>query len=206
MINKVIFSTLELPGVTTLLKGSIPFDLCDELEEKARPFIENVNCNLRDTKRTGWRIFQEEEIAPLFQKVTDRVTKTILSYFDRSPPFTMGENSQFKINCEYYNAWVEWYSEDSFVQPHVHGTAEMFSIEYSLSTYLKVPKDYTELIFSPRINNMVQNYPIEVRKGDFLLFPSNLMHYTNDCQEGRVILSANFAINISKAEKEESAS
>lgn len=202
MLNRYIFSALELPGTTTILRGHIPDDLCDELEEKAKPFVTDVNCNLRNTKRTGWQIFQEEEIAPLFQKVTDRVTDTILSYFQQSPALVMGNKPPLNVKCDYCDAWVAWYSEDSFVQPHVHGTAGMFAVEYSLSAYLKVPKDYTELTFSPRVNNMVENYPIEVRKGDFLIFPSNLMHYTNDCKEGRVILSANFSVNVSKLENQ----
>tara|TARA_E500000318_G_scaffold58853_1_gene54571 strand:- start:202 stop:831 length:630 start_codon:yes stop_codon:yes gene_type:complete len=202
MTNRIIFSTLELPGKTTILKGHIPSDLCDELEEKARPFVEDVNCNLKNTERTGWRLFQHEELAPLFQKVADRVTETILSYFKRSPAITMEGKPAFEVNCEYVNAWVAWYSKDSFVQPHVHGSGDMFCIEYSLSTYLKVPKDYTELTFSPCVNNMVENFSIEVRKGDFLIFPSNLMHYTNDCEEGRVILSANFIVNITRLKNE----
>jgi len=197
LIDKYTYSIVELPGTTSILKGTLSSNLCDELEEKARPFVENVNCNLKDTKRTGWQIFKEEEIAPLFQKVTDRITHTILAYFERRPALVMGGRPYFNVDTRFADAWVAWYSDNSFIRPHVHGAGGMFNVEYSLAAYLKVPEDYTELTFCPFGGNTLENHTIEVRKGDFLVFPSNLMHYTNKCKEGRVILSANFSVHIS---------
>jgi hypothetical protein len=192
--NILNYDRIEIGGITTILKGRLEHAICDEIEEIAKPFVENVECNLQNTKRTGWRVFEKPEFAPVFQKFSDKVTETILSYAQARPILGLGHNGTYNVNCRYFNAWVAWYSSDSFVQPHQHGGGEMFSPEYSLSAYLKVPDDSTELTFVPRELKTTENYKIEVKQGDFLIFPSSLMHYTNDCKEGRVILSANFTV------------
>ena len=79
------FSIIDTPS-SPVLKGSISHSLCDEIEEKARPFTENIQCNLLNTKRTGWQLFDKEEFVPVFQKFTDRVTETILSFEKCVPP------------------------------------------------------------------------------------------------------------------------
>lgn len=193
-------SIIDMPS-SPILKGSISHSLCDEIEEKARPFVENIQCNLLNTKRTGWQLFEEEEFVPVFQKFTDRVTETILSFGALCPPLDQQKGSGLQVSCRYTDAWVAWYSSDSFVRPHYHGTGRLFSPEYSLSTYLNVPNEYTELTFQSSNYGGHECYPVEVEKGDFLIFPSFLTHYTNSCEEGRVILSCNFTVTPSYAEE-----
>jgi len=188
------YDEIEIGGITTILKGRIEDALCDELEKTASPFIENIECNLLNTKRTGWRLFEKKEFNPVFQKFSDKVTETIISFSEKKPLLVTDAHENYDVTSIYQNAWVAWYSSDSFVRPHVHGPGGMFSPEYSLSCYLKVPNDHTELTFVPKELRHTNNYVIEVKRGDFLIFPSNLMHYTNSCDEGRVILSANFSV------------
>jgi len=192
------YDEIEIGGITTLLKGHIDAALCDELEKTASPFIEDIDCNLLNTKRTGWRLFDKEEFKPVFQKFSDRVIETIISFSEKKPLLVTDVHESYRVTSIYYNAWVAWYSSDSFVRPHVHGQGEMFSPEYSISCYLKVPNDHTELTFVPRDLGRTNNYTIEVKRGDFLIFPSSLMHYTNSCEEGRVILSGNFSVNVER--------
>jgi len=200
MLKKQLFSLVELPCSLPLIKGSISQALCDELEEAAKPFVENVDCNLINTKRTGWKVFQQESFGRVFQKFTDRITATIISFGQLHPPLKMNPGDDFNVSCEYREAWVAWYSSDSFVQPHSHGAGCLFSSEYSLSTYLKVPDEYTELTFFDTVHGNPVYTKVEVKQGDFLIFPSSLSHYSNDCKEGRVILSGNFTVTVTKSE------
>jgi len=200
MLKRQIFSLVEVPGSIHVIKGSINQTLCDELEEKARPFVEEVDCNLKNTNRTGWQIFKDESFAPVFQKFADRVTATIISFGLTYPPLHSDNRVDFDVTCQYKDAWVAWYSSNSFVQPHSHGSGRLISPEYSVSTYLKVPDDYTELTFFDTVYGNPVYTKVEVKQGDFLIFPSHLSHYTDDCKEGRVILSGNFVLNLTQSE------
>jgi ectoine hydroxylase-related dioxygenase (phytanoyl-CoA dioxygenase family) len=80
------------------------------------------------------------------------------------------------------------------VQPHTHVDGDMFTNEYSLSAYLNLPQEKSSLTFLTNRGDTT-NFCVEVRKGDVLIFPSNLCHYSNDCHEGRIILSSNFRID-----------
>ena len=89
-----------------------------------------------------------------------------------------------------FNAWVAHYKNESFVEPHCHTPYPGF---YSCSLYLSTGGKDTSLSFlSDEAPSFNQNkLKIPCKEGDMLIFPSDLVHYTNDTFDERIILSAN---------------
>lgn len=187
------YSEIKFPAHVEILKFRIDDDLCDDLIDAAAPYqVEGINCNLFDSKRTGWFLHKEYDFLPVFQRFTRAVSKVISSYLEnRSDHFP-------QITATYLESWVAWYGDDSFVAPHSHDGASLFSGMYSLSAYLKVPNKVTNLSFMD--GSIKRSY--EVRKGDVLIFPSSIIHYCNDCHSGRTILSSNMRLGYNEGKND----
>ena len=100
------------------------------------------------------------------------------------------DNRMFYYSFATFNAWVAHYKNESFVEPHCHTPYPGF---YSCSLYLSTGGKDTSLSFlSDEAPSFNQNkIKIPCKEGDMLIFPSDLVHYTNDTFDERIILSAN---------------
>jgi len=193
MQHNVRFSEVFIPSSIPVIKFRMDDALCDEIIQAAEPFIDSeVNCNLLNTRRTGWKVFNEEAFAPVFEKFSSLTLELVANYLEnKSEYYRQGDQA---LTAFFRDAWVAWYGEDSFVQPHTHVGGDMFTNDYSLSAYLNLPQGKSSLTFLSNLGDAT-NFCIEVHKGDVLIFPSSLCHYSNDCHEGRIILSSNFRID-----------
>jgi len=186
-------TTIEVPHSVDIVKFTIPLDLCEEIKEKAAPYLNaDISCNLHNTSRTGWSLHQEEGFTQTFEKFWSEVAKNLGSYAS-SPggsAYELSPSRQLQMSYSIVDMWVAAYSEDSFVAPHRHSYERLFARHYALSAYIDATKNGTHLSFYDNFSQSHAN--IRVSTGDVLVFPANLVHYTNDCKDGRAILSSNF--------------
>lgn len=183
------YSLIPLQMTQNVIKFAIDEELCDALHEAAEKWIDpSIDCNLQNTRRTIWNLHTREKFIPVFELFVKRLIEVVTQNLQKE------ENSlTYKIN--FVDCWVAWYSSDSFVQPHSHSGADSCNLlgAKSVSAYLSVPNGQTSLTFFNDRGS--RNQEVTVKKGEVLLFPSDLVHYTNDCSEGRIILSANFTVD-----------
>ena len=48
-----------------------------------------------------------------------------------------------------------------------------------------------------------QRARVTARRGDMIIFPADIMHYTGDTSEGRMILSANMMLTLAPKEQDD---
>jgi len=189
------FSYIPVMKTDFILKTSIDKKLCQDIIEVTKDKLgEDISDNLADVNRTIWELHTDEDAAPYVAKVTDHMNycvRTRLNYphpNQNQPSFF--DNRMFYYSFATFNAWVAHYKNESFVEPHCHTPYPGF---YSCSLYLSTGGKDTSLSFlSDEAPSFNQNkLKIPCKEGDMLIFPSNLVHYTNDTFDERIILSAN---------------
>ena len=189
------FSYIPVMKTDFILKTSIDKKLCQDIIEVTKDKLgEDISDNLADVNRTIWELHTDEDAAPYVSKVTDHMNycvRTRLNYphpNQNQPSFF--DNRMFYYSFATFNAWVAHYKNESFVEPHCHTPYPGF---YSCSLYLSTGGKDTSLSFlsdeAPSFNQNKMKIPC--KEGDMLIFPSNLVHYTNDTFDERIILSAN---------------
>ena len=90
---------------------------------------------------------------------------------------------------EVYNFWFQQYHQGSSMRWHVHPKSN-----YTGVYYLEYPHDIKTEILDLKTKKII---PLEtITEGDFLIFPTNLVHRapTNTEQERKTIISFNFDI------------
>ena len=178
-----------------ILKTSIDKKTCEELIEATKDKLdEDIQDNLSNVRRTIWELHTDEDTSSVVSKIMDHVNfciRTRLNYphpNQNQPPFF--DNKMFFYSFATFNAWVAHYKNESFVEPHCHIEYPNY---YSCALYLSTGGDETSLSFlsdeAPSFNQNKMKIPC--KEGDMLIFPSNLIHYTNDTFDKRIVMSAN---------------
>jgi hypothetical protein len=178
-----------------ILKTSIDKKTCEELIEATKDKLdEDIQDNLINVRRTIWELHTDEDTSSVVSKIMDHANlciRTRLNYphpNQNQPPFF--DNKMFFYSFATFNAWVAQYKDESFVEPHCHIEYPNF---WSCALYLSTGGNETSLSFlsdeAPSFNQNKMKIPC--KEGDMLIFPSNLIHYTNDTFDKRIIMSAN---------------
>lgn len=119
-----------------------------------------------------------------------------IDYLDSNDSFLVKYNQ----NPDYYNqvitkdlflidnSWINVHWKGGKTLPHAHGN----SIKYVCAYYLNVPKDSGRFKF--RYEDHWEH--ISVKTGDFIIFPSTLIHSTeeNISNEERIVLTTNIVL------------
>ena len=190
-----VFSYIPIMKNEFILKKSIDKKTCEELIEATKDKLdEDIQDNLSNVRRTIWELHTDEDTSSVVSKIMDHVNfciRTRLNYphpNQNQPPFF--DNKMFFYSFATFNAWVAHYKNESFVEPHCHIEYPNY---YSCALYLSTGGDETSLSFlsdeAPSFNQNKMKIPC--KEGDMLIFPSNLIHYTNDTFDKRIVMSAN---------------
>ncbi len=190
-----VFSYIPIMKNEFILKTSIDKKTCEELIEATKDKLdEDIQDNLSNVRRTIWELHTDEDTSSVVSKIMDHVNfciRTRLNYphpNQNQPPFF--DNKMFFYSFATFNAWVAHYKNESFVEPHCHIEYPNY---YSCALYLSTGGDETSLSFlsdeAPSFNQNKMKIPC--KEGDMLIFPSNLIHYTNDTFDKRIVMSAN---------------
>ena len=190
-----VFSYIPIMKNEFILKTSIDKKTCEELIEATKDKLdEDIQDNLSNVRRTIWELHTDEDTSSVVSKIMDHVNfciRTRLNYphpNQNQPPFF--DNKMFFYSFATFNAWVAHYKNESFVEPHCHIEYHNY---YSCALYLSTGGDETSLSFlsdeAPSFNQNKMKIPC--KEGDMLIFPSNLIHYTNDTFDKRIVMSAN---------------
>ena len=195
MTSHNVFSYVPIMKNDFILKTSIEKKTCEELVEATKDMLdEDIEDNLSNVRRTIWELHTEDSVAPIIHKIMDHANfciRTRLNYphpNQNQPPFF--DNSMFHYVFATFNSWVAHYKDKSFVEPHRHIEYPNY---YSCALYLSTGGEETSLSFlSDEAPSFNQNkLKIPCKEGDMLIFPSNLIHYTNDTFDKRIVMSAN---------------
>ena len=189
------FSYIPVMRNEFILKTSIDKKTCEELIEITKDKLdEEINDNLSNVRRTIWELHTDEDAGPTIGKIMDHMNyciRTTLNYphpNQNQPSFF--DNRMFYYSFATFNAWVAHYKNESFVEPHCHTPYPGF---YSCSLYLSTGGKDTSLSFlsdeAPSFNQNKMKIPC--KEGDMLIFPSSLVHYTDDTFDKRIVMSAN---------------
>jgi len=190
-----VFSYIPIMKNDFILKTSIDKKTCEELIEATKDKLdEDIQDNLSNVRRTIWELHTDEDTSSVVSKIMDHANlciRTRLNYphpNQNQPPFF--DNKMFFYSFATFNAWVAHYKNESFVEPHCHIEYPNF---WSCALYLSTGGDETSLSFlsdeAPSFNQNKMKIPC--KEGDMLIFPSNLIHYTNDTFDKRIVMSAN---------------
>ena len=190
-----VFSYIPIMKNEFILKTSIDKKTCEELIEATKDKLdEDIQDNLSNVRRTIWELHTDEDTSSVVSKIMDHVNfciRTRLNYphpNQNQPPFF--DNKMFFYSFATFNAWVAHYKNESFVEPHCHIEYPNY---YSCALYLSTGGAETSLSFlsdeAPSFNQNKMKIPC--KEGDMLIFPSNLIHYTNDTFDKRIVMSAN---------------
>ena len=189
------FSYIPVMRNEFILKTSVNKETCEELIEITKDKLdEEINDNLSNVRRTIWELHTDEDAGPTIGRIMDHVnycirTRLNFPHPNQSEP-SFFENKMFFYSFATFNAWVAHYKNESFVEPHCHIEYPNF---WSCALYLSTGGDETSLSFlSDEAPSFSQNkINIPCKDGDMLIFPSSLVHYTNDTSDKRIVMSAN---------------
>lgn len=184
------FSFVSLPKEELVLFTKITHSWCNSVEEKAKLFIEDVQCNLKNTKRTSWDLHLKDSLKKENTELLEHICQGLHNLFYRPYSSSLTEN-QFVLATT--SSWVAWYNSESSVVPHNHG---FLPCEYSFCVYLETPTEGTTFSFFGEQEAIINKHhsTFSVQKGDILVFPSKLSHYVEKLSNNRVIYSGNFTI------------
>ena len=179
-----------------ILKTSFDLDFCDKIIELGKTKINTeVVDNLEGVYRTGWDLQSDPDFTPHLAYMTEVLSGCISKKFNY--PHFRGANESyqskgFQMALSWLDMWVGYYDKYSFVHPHNHGELPSF---WSFSAYLSTGESSESSLYfmsdeSPE--RSVSCMRVNVKRGDVLIFPSNIFHYTNDCAGGRVVMASNF--------------
>ena len=195
MTSHNVFSYIPIMKNDFILKTSIDKKTCEELIEASKDKLDkDIEDNLSNVSRTIWELHTDDSCAPTINKIMDHANfciRTRLNYPhpNQNQP-TFFDNCMFHYVFATFNSWVAHYKDESFVEPHRHIEYPNY---YSCALYLSTGGEETSLSFlSDEAPSFNQNkLKIPCKEGDMLIFPSNLVHYTNDTFDKRIVMSAN---------------
>lgn len=166
-------------------KCTIPHEICDEAIDVCKRNLDlNISSentkNLIETEKSEWMILHNKLVEPCTFPFQHQLNEFIRWRVDSTQNFSL-----------YYTDW--WYAEytdNSFIAPHCHN---QFYCNWSFCAYLDAEDEGTVLYFLTDDNATI---PVKVFKGDMLMFPGNLKHWTNDVYKGRKIFAGNFLASV----------
>lgn len=179
-----------------IMKVSIDSEYLDNMIRFSEKHIEtNLDeDNLVGRKRTDWQLNNKEGFHEVFSPMIHKVNLVLDHYINTDINF--GSNQLMlpegtKIDTILFECWTAWFEQGGATLPHAHNNVPT---HFSTALYLRLPKGKTSLGFG---NNSVSQRVIhDIREGDMLIFPSSLVHWGFDHDEGRIMTSANWAYKI----------
>jgi hypothetical protein len=175
----------------------------DEDTDEIMSFFENKNnyesdwavqhgdSDLHLTERTDWNLYQNENFKTLFQEKIDAVIFDVTYKLSHYPTYYSHYNA-ISQEIQMYNIWFARCKKGGYTDPHHHGCGSGL---YSFVYYLKVPSGETSLTFSNL--EFYNKKRFIIKKGDVFVFPSSLVHWTNDTEDDRCLLAGNFVWKVS---------
>lgn len=182
---------INVGGITRILKTRIRLDHVDKMVERYDQIetsgdIDSVR-NLLDAEKSDWNILDNPACDVENLIIKDKIHDVIKRFIHGSDEF----------NIQYADFWYAKYSDKSFIAPHGHGD---FFGRYSFCAYLDCEPEGTILYYTTGASTHI---PVLFHKGDLAIFPSGLVHWSNDVYEGRKIVAGNFVVNVRLKPKEE---
>ena len=195
MINTTL-ATHSLETMRQIYEGSLSRKYCEQIVEAYKDLekIDNTGNNqdnLFRTERTGWRAHEDNRIVEVASQLIEPFAKTtgdVLPVYFKS----------VKVNL--FESWIARSKDGAFVEPHNHGRNNT-GTQWSYVFYADIPNGESSIVFFDSI--IGRKIKVPVKTGDYLIFPSDLMHYTTDTCEGRMILSGNFAVSLDEEGEDE---
>jgi hypothetical protein len=177
----------EFPKTVSIYRGFLPSRYCEDIIQAYKKLkkIDNTGDNqdnLFNTERTDWFAHNDP--------VVKDVAGQIFLAFGKGCVFDEIESNKADLNLT--NSWIAESKSGAFVEPHHHGL-NFYNCSWSFVFYAKIPNGISSLVFQDKICG---KHEILVKEGDFLLFPSDFVHYTDDTCEGRTIYSGNFNLSL----------
>ena len=170
-----------------------PQELVDELYKgaylfkKSHPSAVRTNYGGYQSPPFDWKEFHPQGI----EYIKTIVTETFTKEDSTSAPLTaisFPPNTDFKVNGWWYNI----NSEGHWNTPHTHPNSD-----FALVLYL-TDSDGLLTFLNPHAQRNIskQNTSINAKKGDIVIFPSDLVHYVmpNPREEDRISISMNLQL------------
>ena len=188
MIHKTLASH-RIENIRHIYQGRLSSYCCDAVAQAYDDAekIDNTGKNqdnLYKTERTGWRMHEDKRVFNIMQQITDMFGKMVCNEI---PSYFEG------VGINLFECWIARSQDGSLVEPHNHGS-NLNLTQWSVVFYANIPSETTSLVFfDSYIGKKIQ---LDVREGDFIIFPSDILHYTTDTCEGRMILSGNLSMSL----------
>lgn len=130
-------------------------------------------------KSETWQLHMEEWFLKhrdiLLQRLCDMIKSRV------------GTEDFFSIHM--IESWYAKYTDESIVAPHSHN---IFHGHWSFCWYLGTAPEGTLLYFM----DGSESFPHRFFPGNLILFPGDLMHWSNDTSKDRKIISGNFLLTV----------
>jgi len=181
----------EFPKTVCVYRGFLQQKYCDLIIDAYQRLekIDNTGKNqdnLFDTNRTNW--FAHDDPSVL------EVAGQIFQAFGDGGVFDRIDCTKAKVYL--HHSWIAESQAKAFVEPHHHGL-NFYGCSWSFVFYAKIPNKKSSLVFQDKVHGKNE---VIVREGDFLIFPSDFIHYSDDTCEGRMIYSGNFDTSLDRGE------
>lgn len=186
MIREIL-ATHIIPKSTTVYRGFLEKKFCADIVSSYERLKKINNTGLRrdnllNTERTDWNSHTDD--------VVNLVASEIVKGFGVMASYSRSEFGEIKF--ELTESWIAESQKDALVEPHDHGD-NFYGINWSFVFYARLPEEKTSLVFFDPTHGKTS---VSLSEGDFLIFPSDLFHYTDDICEGRLIYSGNFFVKL----------
>ena len=189
-------ATYVIPSYQNVMRVSIDSEHLDNMIRFSEKHIETNfdRDNLVGRKRTDWLLNHKEGFHEAFKPMIDKLNFILHHYIDTDASFGSSQLNlpeSAKIRTILFDCWTAWFEQGGATLPHAHGN---IPTHFSTVLYLRLPKGKTSLGFGN--NTLTQRVIHDIREGDMLIFPSSLVHWGFDHDEGRIMTSANWTYTI----------
>lgn len=185
---KTDISYIKLYRATELLKSTISPSYCTKVfkdcEKNLKKSMSQKGFDVKNLtgayKSETWNLHAEEWFAEHRDVMLNRISNML------RPNVGMGD--YYTINM--IESWYAKYTDDSIVAPHSHN---IHYGHWSFCWYLNTAPNGTVLYF---MDGHSEQYPHRFFPGDLVIFPGDLIHWSNDTSNDRKIISGNFLLTI----------
>ncbi len=187
-------SEIAYPETTFIMKSFLDEDerskIYEFIEEHQKNKLYTYDDNLKNVERTDWHYHLHDDFRPYYDIVLKKLYDCMMRYSLRTGQTSSNDRPLFEkmlYKIFMLNSWYAKCRKNAIVQPHNHGYG--YSL-FSFACYLKIPSLKSSLFFGNTSFTWIKS--LDVREGDIIVFPSHLLHWTNDVEEGRALFSGNF--------------
>jgi uncharacterized protein (TIGR02466 family) len=154
-----------------------------------------------DVKQHGFTSFYNVNL--LKRKDFDFINRAAAAVAAQYLQMVRKENTSMRFD----SAWASVYGRGHFVPQHTHPMSHLSIVFYAAATngtgnivFENPSRGHFQHFYPPEISWLHYRYPIQPKKGMFIVFPSYLAHETEPHQSDdlRVIYSANVQLHYSK--------